>query len=157
MASYGYDNEYTGIRKYLNPQDPKVRIGLMVILGAVAVYLLWGAVSTVFFSGGGATVISDDWHVSCVKCNAESVVSRKAHVEKAGSGPLAEYPDCPKCGQKASCVDMTICPECGKRFASEAAKALRQAAIDKKVINEHALDLVCPHCKYDLKGSVSHE
>ncbi len=158
MASYGYDSEYTGIRKLLNPQDPIIRIGVVVLLAAAGAYLLWSLIGVFFFSSGGAAVVmSDDWPVTCVKCKAESVISRSDFAELARTGPPAQYPDCPKCNQTVSCVETTVCPECNHRFASEASKALLQAAVDGKIIDQHAIDIVCPECKHDLKGSTSHE
>ena len=144
MADYGYDDGYTGIRRFLNPRDPKVRIGVLVVLGAVVVWFLWSTIGSL--SGDAPVVISDELHVVCTEpeCNAESVVSRSAHARKVkgNSSPLAVYPDCPKCN---------------KRFASESAKAVRKAVQSGKVIDKYAFDLICPHCKHDLKGVAAHD
>jgi hypothetical protein len=157
MASYGYDSEYTGIRKLLNPQDPKARVTAVVVLAAAGAALLWYLIGFFFSSGGNVPVVSDDWNVTCVKCDAESVISRSDFAKQARTGAAAQYPDCPKCQQTVSCVETTVCPECDKRFASDAAKALLQAASENKTIDQHAIDIICPKCKHDLKGSVSHE
>jgi hypothetical protein len=157
MANYGYDSEYPGVRKFLNPQDPKLRIGLMVLLVAAGLYFLWSAIGVYFFSAGSGAVMSDDWRVACVKCNVESVVSRQEQAGKAGDGSATKYPDCPKCGQAKSCVDMTVCPKCDKRFASDASKALCNAVGSEKPVDTTAFDLICPHCKHDLKGASAHE
>jgi len=159
MADYGYHEEYTGIRKFLNPRDPKVRIGVLVVLGGLAAVFLWNTISSLTGADDSPAVMSDELHVVCIKCNAASVVSRGAQAEKIkkNSSPLAVYPDCPKCGESASCVTSTLCPKCGKRFASESAKALRKAAESGEIIDKYAFDLICPHCKHDLKGSVAHD
>jgi len=150
MASYGYDSEYTGIRKFLNPQDPKVRIGLVVLLAVGSAYFLWSTVGTLFFANSETIVLSDDWSVFCIKCNAESVVSRSKYAASS-DGSTATYPDCPKCGESKCCVDMTVCPKCGKLFASESAKALCAAAASGKTVDPYSFDLICPHCKHNLK------
>ncbi|MDP6633551.1 MAG: hypothetical protein QGG42_01465 [Phycisphaerae bacterium] len=158
MASYGYDEEYSGIRKFLNPRNPIVRNGLLVVLGAVALYFLWSSISSLTGIGQDTGVIGDQWRVSCVQCNAESVVSRAAHNKKQASDPkLQPYPDCPECGAKAGCVDLTLCPKCDKGFPSDAAKAVRKSVDTGEAVDEYSFDLICPHCKHDLKGDLSHE
>ena len=161
MAGYGYDEEYTGIRKFLNPRDPKVRIGVLVALAALVVVLLWSAIGSLLRGGDPPSVIGDEWRVICTntECNAESVISRTAHAAKAkeNPSPSSAYPDCPKCGASASCVSARLCPKCGKYFASESAKAVRKAVMNGKVINKYAFDLICPHCKHDLKGVAAHD
>jgi len=159
MAGYGYHEEYTGIRKFLNPRDPKVRIGVLVVLGALAVFFLWNTIGNFTGTGDASGVMSDELHVVCTKCDVASVVSRSARARKVkeNSSPSAVYPDCPKCGESVSCVDASLCPKCGKRFASESAKAIRKAAGSDKVIDKYAFDLICSHCKHDLKGVVAHD
>ena len=159
MARYGYDEEYTGIRKFLNPRDPKVRIGALVVMGALVVVFLWSAIGSLIGTDEAPAVISDEWYVVCAECNAESVVSRVAQAKKIkeNSSPSSAYPDCPKCGASASCVSARLCPKCGKRFASESAKAVRKAVKSGEVIDKYAFDLICPHCKHDLKGAVAHD
>ena len=159
MAGYGYDDGYTGIRKFFNPRDPKVRIGLLVVLGALVVVFLWCTISSFTGTGDAPGVIGDELHVFCTECNAKSVVSRTAHAGKVkeNSSTSAVYPDCPKCGASASCVNTRRCPKCGERFASESAKAVRKAVQSGKVIDKYAFDLICPRCKHDLKGAVAHD
>ena len=158
MASYGDYEAYTGIRKYLNPRDPKVRIGLLVVLGALVVVLLWSAIGSFMGTDDGPAVVGDELHVVCTECNVESVVFRAALDKKAKEDSSSSvYPDCPKCGASASCVEMTLCPKCGKRFASESAKAVHKAVASGKVIDKYAFDLICRYCKHDLKGAVAHD
>ena len=154
MAGYGYHAEHTGIRKFLNPRDPKVRICVLVALGVVAVALLWSAIGSLSGAGDEPGVLGDEFHVACTKCPAISVVSRTALAAKIkeSSSPLAEYPDCPKCAASAACVTATLCPKCGKHFASESDKAIREAAESGKTIDKYAFDLICPHCNHNLKG-----
>ncbi|MDP6544749.1 MAG: hypothetical protein QGH60_12210 [Phycisphaerae bacterium] len=159
MAGYGYDDGYTGIRKFLNPRDPRIRIGFCVVLGALVLLLLWIAISSYFGADDVPSLMSDELHVVCTKCNAGSVVSRDAQARKIKDkpSPLAVYPDCAKCGEAVSCVSATLCPKCGKRFASESAKAIRKAIDSGEVVDKHGFDLICPGCKHDLKGVVAHD
>jgi len=150
MPGYDYDDGYTGFRRLLNPRDPKLRIALIVLLCIAAIALLWWSVSQ-FVVVGDEQRIGGELHVTCMECDAESIVTKaklREKIDKDDPGKQV-FADCTKCGASDCCVVMARCPKCGKYFLSELRKALYEAAQNGETINKAAYAAGCPNCPAD--------
>ena len=96
-----------------------------------------------------------EMHFECTKCQHQFT---KRPDELSQGGPegmgfeemgMAQL-DCPKCGEKKSCLPMVKCPKCGEYYLGESTKqqaALLKAPVPSK--RPEPLRDICPHCKQD--------
>ncbi len=121
---------------------------LIIIIGGSLAFTILRLTSS---SGPGDRTPPEIWF-HCDKCKHEFKLERegKEMFEMMDEMGMSAR-DCPKCGEKKCCYQMTKCPKCGKYYPSPAAKywADMYRTGKEHVKGEKPPKSICPHCHTD--------